>query len=175
MTTVIVNRKTGKVYSDSRLTHINISGVFRTKEEYSYTKTDKIFSVHNHIITGGGSLRILQEVVDRFHMKKSLPGVFYFRDKYDCDNTCALVTKKTLGECHTASYDLVVQHLPFGWKRVKVTKEFLGEDISLSVRGSGMGLAIGALEQGATPEEAIKIASRHDMYTDDTIRIFDVP
>ena len=175
MTTVIVNRKTGKVYSDSRLTHTNISGVFRTKEEYSYTNGDKIFSVHKHIITGSGSLRVLHEVVDRFHMKKLLPKVFYFRDKYDSENTCILVTKKTLGENYTASYELYVEHLPFGWKRVKVTKEFLGEDVSLSVRGSGMCLAIGALEQGATPEEAIKIASRHDMYTDDTIRIFDVP
>lgn len=55
MTTVIVNRKEGKVYSDSRGTNTNISGVFNKKEEYTFSKVTKIFSVHKHIITGCGS------------------------------------------------------------------------------------------------------------------------
>ena len=175
MTTVIVNRKTGKVYSDSRITHTNISGIFSNKEEYTYSKTYKIFSVHKHVITGSGSLRVLHEVVDRFHKSKYLPDIFYFRDKYGCDDTCVLVTKRTLDKVYTARYDLSIKNLPFGWKRVKVDKDFFGENFTYSIRGSGMQLAIGALEQGATPEEAIKIASKHDMYTDDNIQTFDIP
>ena len=44
------------------------------------------------------------------------------------------------------------------------------EDEEYSVKGSGWMLATGALEQGATPEEAIKIASKHDRYTDDDVK-----
>ena len=175
MTTVIVDRKKGKVYSDSRLTSTNMSGIFKTKEEYTYSRTNKIFSVHKHIITGCGSLRVLYEVVERFHTKKMLPNTIYFRCDNDCDDTCVLVTKRTLDRIYTASYDLSVKNLPFGWKCVKVDKDFIGEDFNCSVRGSGMELAIGALEQGAMPEEAIKIASKHDMYTDDDIQIYDIP
>lgn len=175
MTTVIVDRKRGKVYSDSRATHTNISGIFKNKEEHTYSKTTKIFSIHRHVITGCGSLRVLHEVVDRFHKSKHLPDTFYFRDKQDCDNTCVLVTKRSSGDVYTVMYNLSVSNLLEGWKRVKVDKDFIGEDFNCSVRGSGMELAIGALEQGATPEEAIKIASKHDMYTDDNIQTYDIP
>ena len=175
MTTVIVNRETGKVYSDSRVTHTNISGIFRSKEEYTYSRTTKIFSIHGHIITGCGSLEVLHKMVERFHTKKMLPNTLYFRCDNDCDDTCVLVTKRSLDKVYTASYDLSIKNLPFGWKRVNVVKDFIGEDFNCSVRGSGVELAIGALEQGATPEEAIKIASKHDMYTDDNIQTFDIP
>lgn len=170
MTTVIVDRKRGAVYSDSRGTNTEVSGTFRKREEYTYCKVNKISRVHGHVIAGCGSLNVLNKVVERFHKEKRLPDTFYFKDKYDLGETYVLVTKETLGKCYTVEYNLTVTNLLLGWKRVKVSKTFIGEDKKYSVKGSGMLLAIGALEQGATTEEAIKIASKHDMYTDNDVK-----
>lgn len=173
MTTVIVDRKDGKVYSDSRGTNTSISGVFNKKEEYTFSKVTKIFSVHKHIITGCGSLELLEKVVELFRTDKKLGSTFYFRSEYDIDYTEVLVNKRTLGHNYTVNYRLKPKNLPLNWVKVSVEREFLTEEVNVSIRGSGMQLAMGAMEQGATPEEAIKIAAKHDMYTGDTIQCYD--
>ena len=170
MTTVIVDRKEGAVYSDSRGTDTEVSGTFKKKEEHKYCKVSKISRIHGHVITGCGSLDVLNKIVERFHEEKRLPDTFYFKNNCELDETCVLVTKRTLGKCYTVRYNLAVKNLPLDWKRVKVSKAFIEEDNRYSVKGSGMLLAIGALEMGALPSEAIKIASKHDMYTDDDVK-----
>ena len=174
MTTVIVDRKEGKVYSDSRCTQTNISGMFNKKEEYTFGKANKIYRVHGHVITGCGSLGLLIKVVNKFHTIKALPKSFFMRSEFDHDNTTVLVNKRTLGKVYTARYELFVKNYPFGWKRVSVAKDFLGEEYSHSVRGSGMDLALGAMEQGATPKEAITIAAKYDIYTDSDVKVVDI-
>lgn len=171
MTTIIVDRKEGKVYSDSRCTNTTVSGVFKKKEQYTHSKVKKIYRVKGHIITGCGSLGMLLHVVKRFHKDSRLPNSFFVKSKYDHDSTIIMVSKQCLGKNYTARYELSVKNLPFRWKRVKVEKYLLGEDVSHSIYGSGQLLAMGALEQGASPEEAIKIASKHDMYTDDDVKV----
>ena len=111
MTTVIVDRKLGVVYSDSRGTNTEVSGTFKKKEEYTYYKVNKISRIHGHVITGCGSLNVLNKVVERFHEEKRLPNTFYFKNKYDLGDTCVMVTKRTLGKCYTVEYNLTVTNL----------------------------------------------------------------
>lgn len=171
MTTIIVDRKEGKVYSDSRATTTTISGTFKKKEETSYGKATKIYLIHGHIITGCGSLGMLLHIVKKFHDSKKLPTRFFMRSGEDHDDTTVLVTKQCLGHNYTMRYQLSCTNLPFGIKMVDVEKGSIDEDYRYTVKGSGQWLAIDALEQGSSPEEAIKIASKHDMYTDDDVKV----
>lgn len=171
MTTVIVDRKEGKIYSDSRGTTTSISGVLKKREGREYSKVTKIYRIHDHIITGCGSLAILHHVIGKFHNLKWLPSKFFMRNQNLCDNTTVLVTKSCLGRVYTVRYELTIRNLVFGWKIVKVDKEMIDDEYRYTVKGSGSAFAIGALEQGSNPEEAIKIASKHDIYTDYDIKV----
>jgi 20S proteasome alpha/beta subunit len=169
MTTVIVDRVEGKVYSDSRATSTTISGIFKKVENVEYSEVDKIFRVNNHVLTGSGSLRLLHEVVERFRSCKKLPSSFYINSGEYHQKTIILVNKFTGGRYFSVQYNLSAKSLPFGKVRVSVVKSAKDDSNQYTIIGSGGLLATGAMEQGATPEEAIQIASKHDQYTDDNV------
>ena len=177
MTTVIVNKKTGAVFSDSRGTHEDYISNWKilpypkktTKVERHFEKVQKIYQVGSTVVTGSGSLNLLEYFVGKVKAGTShFKGCYYIRSKFEPSTTNVLLVKRGLGDVHILQLKVSVVGLPFGWYKLKVVKNIVTK--SYAILGSGGDYAIGALEMGASEVEAIKIAAKFDHYTDNGIQ-----
>lgn len=173
MTTVIINQETGGVFTDSRGTVENDISNWRvlpyprkiTRTEKVYTKVQKIFSVGNMLITGCGSLNILE-----YFVKKVEAGNFRFKNTYciksefEPSDTNVCIVKRSLGKVRVLKLEITVKNLPFGYYLLKVDKHVM--DKNFVVAGSGRQYAVGALAMKSSEVEAIEVAAKYDFYTD---------
>jgi hypothetical protein len=178
MTTLIIDREEGVVVSDSRGTLENEISNFKflpyphikRETQKAYLTVQKVFEVNNHVIVGCGSLSILKFFVHKVKMYNfNFDSVYYYKFDHDLDGTNVYISKRTAGKVHTLTLIVEPIKLGFGWYKLKVTKSV--HINRYTIAGSGRHLAIGAVEAGADLAECIKIAAKHDKYTDDNIQV----
>ncbi len=170
MTTVIVDRIKGEVLSDSRgtqtVTSTEISW-FKRKvktENIIHDDTQKIFRLGKTVITGSGSLVLLEEIVDRFKLYQyHTPKSFWINCDMGLSNTTVLVNKKFQGKVKTVKLSLKPKRFFGNWIKVTVDKTF--PDTAYTVTGSGHQYATGALEVGSDPYTALEAAKKYDIYS----------
>ncbi len=170
MTTVIIDRIKGEVLSDSRgtqtVTSTEISW-FKRKvktENIIHDDTKKVFRLGKTVITGSGSLRLLEEMVDRFKLYQyHTPKSFWINCDMDLNNTTVLVNKKFQGKVKTVEFELKPKRFFGNWIRVTVDKTFPDDDYIII--GSGRQYATGALEVGSNPEHALEVSKKYDIYS----------
>ncbi len=170
MTTVIVDRIKGEVLSDSRgtqtVTSTEISW-FKRKvktENIIHDDTKKVFRLGKTVITGSGSLRLLEEMVDRFKLYQyHTPKSFWINCDMDLNNTTVLVNKKFQGKVKTVELSLKPKRLFGNWTKITVAKTFIDSDYTII--GSGQKYATGALEVGSDPYTALGVAKKYDIYS----------
>lgn len=173
MTTIILDIQNCKVYSDSRGTETDTKLIregfrFKNKEVYNfYDDTQKIFRTNNHIVTGSGSLALLEAIVDMvvggcYH----IPDCLYTRNKYDLGKTTVVICRKH-GESLTGVKVQLTPKRILGTRFIKVdiTKSKIKSSERFMTLGSGREFAIGALRAESTPEKAMDIAKEFDKYS----------
>lgn len=161
MTTLIIDFNTKAVYSDSRSTSSK-EGTPATKFEEDHKK---IFPIcEGKVITGCGCADTLKLAANGL-----LNGCLDFLPKTKEYATIYVVSKK--GDIlEVEQYETKKKHWLTGyysWKRIydRVTLKD-----GWITAGSGGDYAAGALKQGATPEEAINVASMLDEYTNNVVQ-----
>ncbi|ADX89343.1 hypothetical protein TUST1-2_00815 [Vibrio phage ICP1_2001_A] len=140
-----------------------------TNVENKFSKVQKIFSVYGYVVSGSGSLFILEYF--RGLLGK---GEYNFKNRYivksdfDFSDTNVYITKKSCGKNHCMEFKVKSEWLPFNYRLLKITKSVIRKRMVVS--GSGAAFASGAIEAGATMDEAINIASKLDKFTDDRLQ-----
>ncbi|AGH31993.1 peptidase HslV family [Vibrio phage PWH3a-P1] len=178
MTTLIIDRENGIVVSDSRGTieketlslKLLPYPCVKRKKDKTHLTVQKIFEVNNHVIVGCGSLDVLELFVHKVKMHNfHFDNTYYYKFDHDVDSTNVYINKRTAGKVYTLTLKIEPVKLGFGWYKLKIEKEF--PDKQYTVAGSGRHLATGAVEAGGSIIECIKIAAKHDNYTDDDIQM----
>ncbi|APD17979.1 hypothetical protein [Vibrio phage JSF2] len=101
-------------------------------------------------------------------------GEYNFKSRYivksdfDFSDTNVYITKKSCGKNHCMEFKVKSEWLPFNYRLLKITKSVIRKRMVVS--GSGAAFASGAIEAGATMDEAINIASKLDKFTDDRLQ-----
>lgn len=170
MTTVIVDRIKSEVLSDSRgtqtVTSTEISW-FKRKvktENIIHDDTQKVFRLGKTVIAGSGSLRLLEEMVDRFKLYQyHTPKSFWLNCDMELDYTTVLVNKKFQGKVKTVNLSLKPKRVFGNWIKITVDKTF--PDTDYTIIGSGHQYASGALEVGSNPEHALEVSKKYDIYS----------
>lgn len=161
MTTLIIDFNTKAVYADSRSTS--------SKEGTSATKFEednkKIFPIcEGKVITGCGcadtlklaAQGLLNGYLDFLPKTKEYATIYVVSKRGDIIEVEKYTTKK---KSWLTGY--------YSWSRVY--KQLSTKD-SWITDGSGGDYAAGALKQGATPEEAINVASMLDEFTNNVVQ-----
>ena len=125
----------------------------------------KLFNIEGKVLAGVGCAEVLSKVRDNL----SLSNNFNFIPKTKRKATIYIVSKKgdilEVEEYATKKRSWLTGY--FSWSRVY--KQLSTKD-SWITDGSGREFAAGALKQGATPEEAINVASMLDEYTNNVVQ-----
>ena len=161
MTTLIIDFNTKAVYSDSRTT--------QTQDGNETVRFDedalKLFKVKDKVLAGVGCAEVLSKVRDNLIIYNN----FNFLPKTKRKAAIYLVSKKgdaiEVEEYTTKKKSWLTGY--YSWSRVY--KQLSTKD-SWITDGSGGDYAAGALKQGATPEEAIIVASTLDEYTNNVVQ-----
>lgn len=161
MTTLIIDFNTKAVYSDSRSTSSK-EGNPATKFEEDH---QKVFHIgEGKVVTGCGCADTLKLAANGL-----LNGRLDFLPKTKEYATIYVVSKKgdilEVEEYRTNKRSWLTGY--YSWERIydRVTLKD-----SWITAGSGGDYAAGALKQGATPEEAINVASILDEYTNNVVQ-----
>lgn len=175
MTTIIIDGATQAVYTDGRTTGTNSIGV----ENYK-TATPKAFSMPDgSVVVCSGSVT-LKDQIKRLSDKIGelvLPSYTKIEEE---DSTIFHVVWKEDGLCvnryipngkHVGSWLEKVLGVLFSDKHDGYSIDHFNIGAgSYATAGSGGDYAFAALKCGKSPEEAIKIASLCDRFTDDDVR-----
>lgn len=175
MTTIIVDVKNAKVYSDTLTTSTNgckVDGLSETWAAQNKGAFQKIFSFNDYVIVGTGCMNTLK-VFSGMFPENALP-------RPSIDSTIAVLMKRHESICAIVYETVETKRTLFDkfkgndvrytWKHKKI---LLTDD--WHTFGSGRHIAIGALKAGASPEEAIRIVSSVDYGTGDESVCFDIP
>ena len=161
MTTLIIDFNTKAVYADSRTT--------KSQDGNETIRFDdsalKIFNIEGKILAGVGCAEVLSKVRDNLLLSNN----FNFIPKTKREATIYLVSKKgdaiEVEEYTTKKKSWLTGY--YSWSRVY--RQLTTKD-SWITAGSGEDYAAGALKQGATPEEAIVVASMLDEFTNNIVQ-----
>lgn len=177
MTTMIIDLEEGVVMADSRGTETSEVSNWKilpyprkvTNVENKFFKVQKIFSVNGHVVSGSGSLFILEYFRDLLEKGEySFKSWYIVKSEFDFSDTNVYITKKSCGKNHCMEFRVKSEWLPFNYRLLKITKYVIRNRMVVS--GSGAAFASGAIEAGAIIEEAIKIAAKLDKFTDDRLQ-----
>ena len=161
MTTLIIDFNTKAVYSDSRSTSSK-EGTSATKFEEDHKKVFHI--CEGKVITGCGCADTIELAAQGL-----LNGHLDFLPKTKEYATIYVVSKKG-DTLEVEQYETKKKH----WLTEYYSWERIYDRLTLKdgwiTAGSGGDYAAGALKQGATPEEAINVASMLDEYTNNIVQ-----
>ena len=162
MTTLIIDFNTEAVYTDSRSTSSKDETVAKEFKE----GCNKIYHLPDgKVLVGCGCYDTIKKAADNLLSNKGLD----FLPKTKEYATIYIVSKKgdniEVEEYETKKKSWLTGYYAWG----RVCKQLSTKD-SWITDGSGREFAAGALKQGATPEEAIKIASMLDEYTNNVVQ-----
>ena len=149
MTTMIIDTENGIIMADSRGTETSEVSNWKilpyprkvTNVENKFSKVKKVFAIDSHIVSGSGSLILIEHIRDIISK-----GVYNFKEHYilksefDFSNTNVYITKKTCGENHCLWLKLKTKRLPFNYQLLKLSKEIAVGTVIVS--GSGSSFAI---------------------------------
>lgn len=177
MTTVIINRETGGVFTDSRGTEENEISNWRllpyprkvVKTERVFSTVQKVFPIGNMIVTGCGSLNILEYFVDVVDSGVArFKNAYYIKSQFEPSNTSVFIVKRSLNKVNVLKLEVTVKRLPFNYYKLCVKKKIM--DNKFVVAGSGRQYALGALSMNASELEAIECTTKYDFYTDSRVQ-----
>lgn len=125
------------------------------------------FKTGNHVITGCGSLDLLNKIVGNCNKDKfNTPKSFYFYSSSDYIETTVYICKRSGGKLSGIRLYLTPKRIPLiGMVKVKVKREIIGSDSLYCTAGSGSSYADSDLRSGLSPEEALRSAIQFDNYT----------
>lgn len=153
MTTIVFSRKHGKIAADSRNTDSTGSVVLTNKIEL--LKDGRYFLGSGHCLTIGKAKRW----AEKNFTEKSRPefGALFGDDKDNFAFSCLVIS-------------------PDGKQAILIDDEMEPQDVLDDFLGVGTGAAyaLGALEAGATPEDALAIAIARDGNSGGPIRVADL-
>ena len=162
MTTLIIDFNTKAIYTDSRSTSSKDGTVAKEFDE----DCNKIYQlVNGKVLVGCGCYNAIKKAADNLLSNKGLD----FLPKTKEYATIYIVSKKG-GNIEIEQYETKKKSWLTGnytWSRVY--KQLSTKD-SWITDGSGRDYAAGALKQGATPEEAINVASMLDEFTNNIVQ-----
>ena len=161
MTTLIIDFNTKAVYADSRSTSSKDGSVVTEFKE----DARKVYHLGGgKVLVGCGCASAMQKAANNI-----LGGYFDFLPKTKEDVTIYVVSKKgnaiEVEEYTTKKKNWWTGY--YSWDRVY--RQLTTKD-SWITAGSGEDYAAGALKQGATPEEAIVVASMLDEFTNNIVQ-----
>lgn len=177
MTTMVIDLEEGIIMADSRGTETLEVSNWKilpyprkvTNVENKFSKVQKIFSVDGHVVSGSGSLFILEYFRDLLSKGDySFKSRYIVKSDFDFSDTNVYITKKSCGKNHCIEFKVKSEWLPFNYRLLKITKSVIRKRMVVS--GSGAAFASGAIEAGATMDEAINIAAKLDKFTDDRLQ-----
>lgn len=174
MSTVIIDFKNKKVFTDTQMTRkswkankwisvisfgILSDGVKSTWTDFTQT-TCKATLRENFIIVGTGCSRTIEKFATCY--PTSLPNA--------AENTSIFVLSSLDSTVRVLEYQSTKKWGFCRWKESSYNKSS-----GYITIGSGSSYAFGALMANVAPEDAIKAASKADVYTNDEIKDYDIP
>lgn len=176
MTTIVVDVKNAKVYSDTLISTYHTETVggesVTNLVKQSTTNYKKMFVFNNYIIVGTGCMNTLERFADNYVNDNIIPP--------RSDTTIAILSKrqKVVSSIIFDSVEVPLtrwERLLKKPKRYTWTSEYKILDGDWHTFGSGKYIAIGALKAGATVDEAFSITATIDGSTNDDIVCYDIP
>ena len=163
MTTLIIDFNTKSVYTDSRSTSSKDGTVAKEFEE----DCNKIYHLlDGKVLVGYGCYNTINKAA---HNLLSNKGLDFLPKTKESSTTIYIVSKKG-DNIEIEEYKTNKKHWLTGYYSWRRTYDRLTLKDSWITDGSGGDYAAGALKQGATPEEAINVASMLDEYTNNVVQ-----
>lgn len=169
MTTLIIDPFSNRVFTDRQGTISANYETFLGKQIYTptnYIKADKMAVVNSCVVVGCGAKSLVDSFRNSFAKQAEFPKIL----PHQVNTTVYVVRAKNKGVQADKYYPVqcgIFKRLE--WEKVsKVINGYVAD-------GSGAEYALGALKAGVSPEEAIKIASDLDVFTDSEVAIMELP
>ena len=153
MTTLLLDLKNKKLYTDSRVTSSNYSGLIKKKKKESFEDNFVKFypsKKYMRMYTGTGCVRDIEKVIKTIEAGRQ-PKIKSKTSVWQIDNYPSF---KVVSYGNSETYAV--------------------ENVDFLCNGSGGEFAAGAVKAGSTPMEAMDIAIELDRYSGGEIKCYDV-